>query len=147
MLRIHVKISKGTHYFVTQGHSKCHSGTFQYFFLQMTNTGHRILFCTYFWGQTPNFLGKMQQKKNRTNNLYHWKAGSILVLFSFYLRLKVHHWQQKKTEQQCLQHGGRQIYAVSCKAFKTMWCLFLIVEKCMDPVIVVIRMFNIPTLI
>ena len=41
---IHVNILclKGTHYFVTQGHSWRHSGTFQYFF-QMTITVPRML--------------------------------------------------------------------------------------------------------
>ena len=43
-----------------------------------------------FSGQTPNFLNEKQ--KNRTNNLHHQKAGSIVVILS--LRVGVQHIQK-----------------------------------------------------
>ena len=43
-----------------------------------------------FSGQTPHFLDKKQE--TRTNNLHHWKAGSVEVFLS--LSLRVHHTQK-----------------------------------------------------
>ena len=43
-----------------------------------------------FSGQTPHFLG--ENRKNRTNNLHHLKAGSVAVILS--LRLGVKHIQK-----------------------------------------------------
>ena len=63
-----------------------------------------------FSGQIQLFLGKMQETKPK--NLHHHKAGSVAGLLS--LRLKVHHLQ--KMVQYFLQHGGPQIYTISCKA-------------------------------
>ena len=43
-----------------------------------------------FLGKTPNFL--CETHKTRTNNLYHWKAGSVAVILS--LRVGVQHIQK-----------------------------------------------------
>ena len=59
-------------------------------------------------GHTLNFLG--ENHKTRTNNLHHWKAGSVAVVLS--LRVGVQYIQ--KVVQLFLQRGGSRMCTVSC---------------------------------
>ena len=63
-----------------------------------------------FLGQTPHFL--CEKHKTRTNNLHHWKAGSVAVTLS--LSVGVQHIQ--KGVQYFVQRGGSRMYTLSCKA-------------------------------